>query len=305
MSLSPMHITVCICTFKRPEMLQRLLITLEGQQTDGKFSYSAVVVDNDANRSALETIALFQKYHTLPVTYLVEPEQNIARARNKAVDNATGDFIAFIDDDEFPENRWLLQMVNILEGSGAAGVLGPVRPHFEKGCPKWIIKSGLCDRKSHATGTIMRSADTRTGNVLISREIFKDTRNRFDPAFGRSGGEDVRFFEYVMQKGHTFLWSNEALVYETVPHERWSASFYLRRAVRKGGVSGSVIRKRGFSFRHLAFALAAFCVYATTLPFAVLAGKHFCIKCLVKTAYHLAWLSGFFGHVQIALKDDQ
>lgn len=305
MSLSPLHITVCICTFKRPEMLQRLLATLEGQQTDGKFSYSAVVVDNDANRSALETIALFQKSHALPVTYLVEPEQNIARARNKAVDNATGDFIAFIDDDEFPEDRWLLQMLNTLKGSGAAGVLGPVRPHFEKGCPKWIIRSGLCDRKSHTTGTIMRSADTRTGNVLISREIFKDTSNRFDPAFGRSGGEDVRFFEYVMQKGHTFLWSNEALVYETVPHERWSASFYLRRAVRKGGVSGSVTRKRGFSFRHLAFALAAFCVYATTLPFAALAGKHFCIKCLVKTAYHLAWLSGFFGHVQIALKDDQ
>lgn len=286
-------------------MLQRLLSALEGQQTDGRFSYSVVVVDNDASRSAQQTVVQFQDSHPLTVSYLVEPEQNIARARNKAVENATGDFVAFIDDDEFPQERWLLQLLRTWEGSGAAGVLGPVRPHFEEGCPRWIIKSGLCERKSHATGTVMHSADTRTGNVLISREVFQDPSNRFDPAFGRSGGEDVRFFEQVMHKGHTFLWSNEAVVYETVPRERWGASFYLRRAVRKGGVSGSVIRKRGFSFWHLGFALAAAFVYTVTLPFAALAGKHYCIKCLVKTAYHLAWLSGFFGYVQIALRDEQ
>uniref|UniRef100_C6E3Z3 Glycosyl transferase family 2 n=1 Tax=Geobacter sp. (strain M21) TaxID=443144 RepID=C6E3Z3_GEOSM len=304
MAKSLLHITVCICTFKRTEMLLRLLTKLEGQRTGGEFSYSAVVVDNDANRSAEETIAHFQQSHALPVIYLSEPEQNIALARNKAVENAGGEFVAFIDDDEFPDDEWLLQMLGAWRASQAAGVLGPVRPHFEQGCPWWVIRSGLCDRKTHPTGTVMRSADTRTGNVLLKRELFADPANRFDPAFGRSGGSDVRFFDYMMQKGHVFVWSNSAVVYETVLPDRWTVSFYVRRAVRKGGLSGSWIRKSGSSGRHLTFALAAACVYTAALPFAALAGKHNGIKCLVKSAYHLAWLSGFFGHVHISLRDD-
>lgn len=304
MTKSLLHITVCICTFKRTVMLLRLLTRLQGQRTGGEFSYSAVVVDNDANRSAEETVAHFQQSHALPIIYLSEPEQNIALARNKAVENASGEFIAFIDDDEFPDDEWLLQMLEAWRASQAAGVLGPVRPHFEQGCPWWVIRSGLCDRKTHPTGSVMRSADTRTGNVLLKRELFADPANRFDPAFGRSGGSDVRFFDYMMQKGHVFVWSNDAVVYETVLPDRWTISFYVRRAVRKGGLSGSWIRKTGSSGRHFTFALAAACVYTAALPFAAMAGKHNGIKCLVKSAYHLAWLSGFFGHVHISLRDD-
>src|SRR5215469_9249606 len=42
------HICVCICTYKRPGPLQRLLKGLEGQETQGLFSFSVVVADNDA-----------------------------------------------------------------------------------------------------------------------------------------------------------------------------------------------------------------------------------------------------------------
>lgn len=41
------HISVCICTFKRPSLLLRLLKELAGQETQGLFTYSIVVVDND------------------------------------------------------------------------------------------------------------------------------------------------------------------------------------------------------------------------------------------------------------------
>ena len=304
MSPSSLHICVCICTYKRADLLKRLLIKLDAQRTNGEFGYSAVVVDNDANRSAEPTILSFQLSHDMEVHYHVEREQNIALARNRAVANSRGDLIAFIDDDEFPDDEWLLHMLMALQKFGANGVLGPVRPHFEEGCPWWVIKSGLCERKSHATGTVMRASDTRTGNVLIKREIFHDVQNRFDPAFGRSGGSDVRFFERMMQKGYRFVWCNEGVVYETVLPDRWTASFYLRRAIRKGGLSGSWVRKQGGAGGDLAFAFAAACAYTGALPFAALLGKHHCIKCLVKGAYHVAWLSGFFGHVHIRLRDD-
>ena len=47
-----LHISVCICTFKRPALLAVLLDALGDQVTDGLFTFDIVVVDNDASRSS-------------------------------------------------------------------------------------------------------------------------------------------------------------------------------------------------------------------------------------------------------------
>ena len=99
------HICVCICTYKRPEFLKRLLGELRGQDTAGLFTYSIVVADNDQLRSAQETVSDYASSSHIPIKYCVEPRQNIALTRNKAVENADGDFVAFIDDDEFVQPK--------------------------------------------------------------------------------------------------------------------------------------------------------------------------------------------------------
>src|SRR5579863_5318632 len=106
------HISVCICTYKRPQFLKRLLTELDGQDTGGLFTYSIVVADNDQSQSAKPVVTDFLATSAIPVTYCVQPRQNIALTRNKAIENAHGDFVAFIDDDEFPTKTWLLTLFN-------------------------------------------------------------------------------------------------------------------------------------------------------------------------------------------------
>src|SRR5579864_121377 len=53
------HITVCICTYKRPQLLERLLRALGQQSTGGFFSYSIVVADNDRLKSAETVVSTF------------------------------------------------------------------------------------------------------------------------------------------------------------------------------------------------------------------------------------------------------
>src|SRR5437867_185465 len=108
MSNNTKHIAVCVCTYKRPRFLSRLLADLRDQETRGLFTYSIVVTDNDRLQSASGVVREFAAASCIPIRYCVEPRQNIALARNKAVANAKGDFIAFIDDDEFPTQTWLL-----------------------------------------------------------------------------------------------------------------------------------------------------------------------------------------------------
>ena len=104
------HITVCVCTYKRPRLLKRLLDEVGRQESDGRFTYSIVLADNDHLESGKEVVSDFAAASKVRVQYCVEARQNIALARNKAVENATGDFVAFIDDDEFPATRWLLTL---------------------------------------------------------------------------------------------------------------------------------------------------------------------------------------------------
>src|SRR5215472_7075298 len=96
------HISICICTCNRPAMLERLLRDISTQETAGAFNFSVVVTDNDSSESARSVVERCRKETTLAITYVIETERNIAVARNTAVANAQGDFIQFIDDDEFP-----------------------------------------------------------------------------------------------------------------------------------------------------------------------------------------------------------
>src|SRR5215472_3239474 len=140
MSATLKHISVCICTYKRPDCLRRLLLELSRQETLGLFTFSIVVADNDHTESARRAVEEFACSSKIPVKYCVQPEQNIALTRNSAVNNADGDYVAFIDDDEFPANLWLATLFQACEESGVEGVLGPVKRYFDAQPPNWLLK---------------------------------------------------------------------------------------------------------------------------------------------------------------------
>ena len=305
MSSKPEHISVCICTYKRPLLLERLLNELQNQITNNLFTYSVVVVDNDHAQSAKGTVESLKKKSAVAIDYFVEPEQNIALARNKAVENTNGNFIAFIDDDEFPEKTWLFNLYNTFNRYNVDGILGPVKPHFDEMPPAWIVKGKLCELPSHETGRILKGSQTRTGNVLLNKNIFEDKINRFNSEFGRTGGEDVDFFKRMIKKGRVFVWCNEATVYETVPPERWKISYYLKRFLRIGGVAGEHMRKGPrWGIRYLIKFMSAFFMYTFLLPFSFIFGPKLYVGCLKKVVYHIGWISGYFGFVIYRFKND-
>jgi succinoglycan biosynthesis protein ExoM len=106
------------------------------------------------------------------IAYICEPDQNISLARNRAVRNARGNYLALIDDDECPGEDWLWNMYNTIKEHNSDGVLGPVDPQYAVKPPKWILKGRLHGRKKFKTGEILRDPrDARTG-MSSSRKIF-------------------------------------------------------------------------------------------------------------------------------------
>lgn len=285
------HICVCICTYKRLELLERLLTELGKQETDGLFTYSIVVADNDRLKSAEPVVRAFSaRQSSIPITYCMQPEQNIALTRNKAVENAIGDFVAFIDDDEFPVRRWLISLLTVCQTHNADGVLGPVKPHFDQPPPAWVVSGGFYDRPPHPTGLVLGWRQSRTGNVLLKKQLFEGSMPPFNPEF--LSGEDQDFFRRMSEQGRVFVWCAEAVAYEVVPPVRWTRSFMLRRAMMRGVFSA---RHRSTSVRAIGASVVAAPVYAAALPFALLAGQSRFMACSFKLSYHLGRLFAAFG----------
>lgn len=284
-------ITVCLCTFKRPVMLKRLLDKLAVLETDGAFTFSISVADNDAGRSAEPVVAAFASKSPLTVHYSCEPVQNIALARNRAIAKAEGDYIAFIDDDEFPDPGWLRGMLRACQSEGVSGVLGPVRPYFESPPPGWVVKGGFCERPECPTGTTLDWNECRTGNVLFKQSIISGLTGPFDPAFG-TGGEDKEFFRIMMEHGHRFIWCNEAVVFEEVPPERLTRNYMWQRALLRGK---NVLKHPSGRAKAIATSMVAFPVYAGLLPFTVLGGHHCFVKYSIKLCDHGGRILALFG----------
>ena len=284
------HISVCICTYKRPRFLKRLLEELDGQDTSGLFTYSIVVADNDHLQSGEAVVRDFAAASSIPIKYCVEPRQNIALTRNKAIENANGDFVAFIDDDEFPTRRWLLTLFKACDEFGVDGVLGPVKRHFDEDPPKWVVKGKFYERPTYPTGFVIDWRKGRTNNVLLKTRIFAASAQPFRPDF--LTGEDQDFFRRMIEKRHAFVWCNEAVVYEVVPPVRWKRTFMLRRALLGGAVS---VIEPTFGALAIAKSVIAVPAYTAALPFALVLGHHRFMILSVKLFEHLGKLLALMG----------
>lgn len=283
------HITVCVCTYKRTGYLRRLLAELAKQENGSSFSYSIVVADNDRARSAEAVVNEFQQTVPLSVRYVMQPEQNIALTRNAALAEAHGEFVAFIDDDEFPIGRWLLLLYQACETYQATGAVGSVPPSFEEEPPDWVIKGKFCERERYPTGTVLDWTQGRTGNLLFRRSILNELQPPFRPQFLTA--EDQDFFRRAIDHGAKFIWCDEAMAYEAVPPSRWQLGFLLRRALLRGKVSLQHPTSRS---KALFTSFVAVPAYWLALPFLIPFGQHVYKSYLVRSFDHLGRIMGFF-----------
>lgn len=231
-------VTIAVCTFRRAHVADTLrsLATLavpQGWRAD------IVVADNDDAPSARALVEAAGAGLPFPLRYVHAPAGNISIARNACLDHANGDFLAFIDDDEIVSANWLAALLGEAERSGADAVLGPVRAVYGETAPSWMKRGDF-----HSTLPVFVKGRILTGytcNVLLDRRSRVFESLRFDPARGRSGGEDTAFFHEVVRRGGSIAFCSEAEVSEAVPVARASMGWLARRRFRMGQTHGQLL----------------------------------------------------------------
>ena len=109
-------LTVAICTKDRPENLARCLDSLLKLRSSNSY-FEVLIVDNAPSSDRTKELVA-----TLPnVNYVREPKAGLDFARNRAIQEATGEILAYLDDDVTVDRQWLNGLVEAWTENPDAG----------------------------------------------------------------------------------------------------------------------------------------------------------------------------------------
>ena len=230
----------------------------------------------------------------MKIAYDVEPIRNVALARTRSVRRASGEWIAFIDDDEEADPQWLVELSNCVHSGHVDAAFGSVCYRFEEGIPEWV--RAIYPNQSRIAGASLGWWETATNNALVRRSAMTFLVELFDPRFGLNG-EDSELFYRMAKSGFKFAAAPTALVYELVTAHRANLSYLLRWYFCVGAAStiingGPLLAQSAGPFdaalRPLGLALKGVCLF----PFSRLRGSRHLFASAVRCGALYARLTG-------------
>jgi glycosyltransferase involved in cell wall biosynthesis len=228
------RIAVAVCTYNRHDPLAVLLEALvaNARRLLGRAAVGVVVVDDSKDGNARGVVESFADRFELGIAYRVSGRQNIAVARNLALETAMGigDWIAMTDDDCEPAADWLEALLDVQQRTGAEAVSGILKRRVPAGSPRWLteepfLEVGLWEGVDE--GAEVTSAATHN-SMLSGRWLEAHPEVRFDPRLGVTGGEDPVFYRTAHGAGLRIRYSRRAVVHENEPPSRATLRYQLR-----------------------------------------------------------------------------
>ena len=230
-------LTVAVCTFDRDALLPRAINSVRNQTLTSD-ELELLVVDNGSTDGTTTVVTALQRKDNR-IRYVVESKPGIAHARNRALQEARGKYLAFIDDDAWAEENWLEGLLAAIKTMRPVPecVVGPVSLVWEGGRPDWFptrFESLLCKYDMGETPRFLEAGGyLLTTNSLFHREtLLKLGGLRTDLGHRRKaliGGEDNDIFNRLIANGHRVYYQPTARVFHPVPKERQTRRFLLRR----------------------------------------------------------------------------
>jgi len=291
--------TACISSFRRPEGLERLLRSLASTTVPVGWSLRVVVVDNDHEGSAKATIASLSNLN-LDLVYDIEPRQGIPYARNRTTELAFEcgtDELIFIDDDEWVEQDWLVELIDARRRHKCPIVMGSVIAEFEEPPPLWAIETDAYQRRIRPDGTELDFAIT--ANVIVDANILGDDHRPFDESLRFGGGEDLLLFQRLNRSGHQIVSAPAAKAHELIPKSRVNKAWLVRRHYRRGLNRSVVLRLLNLSLgtvtKRVVAAMYEMAVGAATLSAGLVRGPTTRLRGRMRAAYGFGLLAGLTG----------
>jgi len=250
-----LKVTVILCTYNRCLSLRSALETLVDQTVPEDCQWEVLVVDNNSKDQTREVVEEFCHRYPGLFRYLFEPRQGKSFALNLGVEAATGEILAFVDDDIAVEPEWLVNLADVFRDQRYDGVGGRIVPMWTCAQPRWLRMDG--PYTLHGVLVAFEFGDERREltvgpfgtNMAFRREVFEQHggfRVDLGPTAGSEiRGEDSEFCRRIMSAGCRICYEPRAIVRHPVPENRATKKYFQawffdhgRAAVRESGLPG-------------------------------------------------------------------
>lgn len=187
-----MDITLVITTYNRAHVLDSALQSLAACRIPPNLSVETIVVDNNSTDNTTRVVS---KWHgqcgPVPLRYVFERQQGVSHARNRGLEEATGHWVAFMDDDQKIDSDYLATLPRAFAETRAQCVGGRVKYLNTDNLPKWlpplISTVGQLDLGDSIVAINAKDFLLKGGNIAFQTEFLR-TLGGFDIRLGRTGG---------------------------------------------------------------------------------------------------------------------
>jgi glucosyl-dolichyl phosphate glucuronosyltransferase len=245
-------ITVALCTHNHVDRLGRTLADLARLKLPAS-PWEFLIIDNASTDG---TPALLAATDWRPAGVIVriirEEKLGISNARNRALLEARGEYLLFMDDDETPDPAWLTAHEQAMLEHQPDALGGRINIVFEDGArPRWLQDEllGFLGELNHGEACWLTKVDTPifTGNSAFRRSVFERI-GIFDIRLGRMGtanygGEDTEFYRRLLEQGCRVRWVPQAIIHHRIQTPKLRRNYFLDLHFRQGRIEGA--RKRG------------------------------------------------------------
>jgi glycosyltransferase involved in cell wall biosynthesis len=209
--------SVVVPTYRRPELLGRCLAALDRQTIDAA-SIEIIVADDAASEETREQVARWQRASTVSLRYLaVAGRHGPAAARNAGWHAASGEIIAFTDDDTEPDSHWI-----------ARGVDGMRRAKLDAAWGRVVVPlpPRPTDYERDAAG--LERAGFVTANCFVRRAALEAVGG-FDDSFAMAWREDSDLFFRLLRADCRIDKIDDAVVVHPLRPASWGVSLRQQR----------------------------------------------------------------------------
>ena len=238
-----MKITVILCTFNRCEILAKALESAAYLTLPPSVEWEVLVVDNNSTDRTREVVEGFCVRDARHFRYLFEARPGKSHALDAGIRAASGDVLAFIDDDVKAEPTWLQNLTEPLHDEKLAGSGGRILPDWSCPPPSWLRMKerwtlaplAIFDNGTDPGPLLQPPFGT---NMAFRKSVF-EKHGGFRTDLGPRPGseirnEDTEFGRRLLEAGEKLWYVPSAVVYHAVPKERIEKQYFLTWWLDKG-----------------------------------------------------------------------
>lgn len=207
--------SVVVCSYNGSATIKD---TLEGLKRLRYPRFEVIVVNDGSTDNLAEIVARYAF-----VKLISTANRGLSSARNTGMYNASGDIIAYIDDDAYPDSHWLHYLAYAYMNSSHAAMGGPNIIPDEDG-PIATCVANAPGGPVHVLETDEIAEHVPGCNFSVKRDVLLKIGG-FDPIY-RAAGDDVDVCWRIQEAGHTIGFHPSALVWH---HRRNSLKAYWRQ----------------------------------------------------------------------------